>query len=147
MSKKKTAGIDPALEKAIATLLTTTMNDAEATLTDKMKIIDRSLKLEALKMKLQDDAWGSGFMDDDDDESETQRYTQVFNLGDSYGTESCCVVVVGVVSDYRQVVDNSVLDNDILLGNMDNEQSRLVALGDICLVLNVCIFACTLQGA
>jgi len=34
-----------------------------------------------------------------------------------------------------------------LLGNMDNEQSRLVALGDICLVLNVCIFACTLQGA
>lgn len=71
MSKKKTAGIDPALEKAIATLLTTTMNDSEATLTDKMKIIDRSLKLEALKMKLQDDAWGSGFMDDDDDESET----------------------------------------------------------------------------
>jgi len=69
MSKKKAAGIDPTLEKAIATLLTTTMNDAEATLTDKMKIIDRSLKLEALKMKLQDDAWGSGFMDDEDDDA------------------------------------------------------------------------------
>jgi hypothetical protein len=69
MSKKKTAGIDPALEKAIAKLLEQTMNDAEATLTDKMKIIDRSLKLEALKMKLQDDAWGSGFMDDEDDDA------------------------------------------------------------------------------
>ena len=67
MSKKKTAGIDPALEKAIATLLTQTMNDTTATLTDKMKILDRGLKLEALKMKMQDDAWGSGFLDDDDD--------------------------------------------------------------------------------
>jgi hypothetical protein len=34
-----------------------------------MKIIDRSLKLEALKMKLQDDAWGSGFLDDDEDDA------------------------------------------------------------------------------
>lgn len=67
MSKKKAAGIDPALEKAIATLLTQTMNDPTATLTDKMKILDRGLKLEALKMKMQDDAWGSGFLDDDDD--------------------------------------------------------------------------------
>jgi hypothetical protein len=69
MSKKKTAGIDPALEKAIAKLLEQVMTDSEATLTDKMKIIDRSLKLEALKMKLQDDAWGSGFMDDDEDDA------------------------------------------------------------------------------
>jgi hypothetical protein len=46
------------------------MNDAEATLTDKMKIIDRSLKLEALKLKMNDDAWGSGFFGEDD-ESET----------------------------------------------------------------------------
>ena len=69
MSKKKTIGIDPALEKAIAKLLEQVMTDSEATLTDKMKIIDRSLKLEALKMKLQDDAWGSGFMDDDEDEA------------------------------------------------------------------------------
>ena len=69
MSKKKTIGIDPALEKAIAKLLEQVMTDSEATLTDKMKIIDRSLKLEALKMKLQDDAWGSGFMDDDEDDA------------------------------------------------------------------------------
>ena len=71
MSKKKVAGIDPALEKAIADLLTNTMNDPVATLTDKMKIIDRSLKLEALKLKMNDDSWGSGFFGDDDEESET----------------------------------------------------------------------------
>jgi hypothetical protein len=71
MSKKKTAGIDPALEKAIAKLLEMTMNDSEASLTDKMKVIDRSLKLEALKLKVSDDAWGAGFLDDDDEDSET----------------------------------------------------------------------------
>jgi hypothetical protein len=70
MSKKKVVGIDPALERAIAKLLTETMNDPTATLTDKMKIVDRSLKLEALKMKLSDDSWGSGFMDDSDEDSE-----------------------------------------------------------------------------
>jgi hypothetical protein len=71
MSKKKAPGINPALEKAISDLLTNTMNDPVATLTDKMKILDRSLKLEALKLKVNDDAWGSGFFGDDDDESET----------------------------------------------------------------------------
>ena len=70
MSKKKQVGIDPALEKAIAKLLEETINDQTASLTDKMKIIDRSLKLEALKLKVSDDAWGSGFFDEDD-ESET----------------------------------------------------------------------------
>jgi len=71
MSKKKIAGIDPALEKAIANLLEITMTDSEASLTDKMKVIDRSLKLEALKLKVSDDAWGAGFLDDDDEDSET----------------------------------------------------------------------------
>ena len=71
MSKKKPPGIDPALEKAIAKLLEQTIADPEASLTDKMKIIDRSLKLEALKLKVNDDAWGSGFFGDDDEESET----------------------------------------------------------------------------
>jgi len=70
MSKKKQLGIDPALEKAIAKLLELTINNPEASLTDKMKIIDRSLKLEALKLKVSDDAWGSGFFEEYD-ESET----------------------------------------------------------------------------
>ena len=70
MSKKKIIGIDPALERAIAKLIEQTISDPEASLTDKMKIIDRSLKLEALKLKVSDDAWGSGFFEEDD-ESET----------------------------------------------------------------------------
>ena len=70
MSKKKIIGIDPALERAIDKLLEKTISDPEASLTDKMKIIDRSLKLEALKLKVSDDAWGSGFFEEDD-ESET----------------------------------------------------------------------------
>ena len=63
MAKKpKDKGISSELEDAIATLLTQTMNDPEASLTDKTKILDRALKLEQLKLKMQDDEWGAGFM-------------------------------------------------------------------------------------
>ena len=48
MSKKK-VGINPELEKAISELLKATMLDPTASLTDKTKILDRALKLEALK--------------------------------------------------------------------------------------------------
>jgi hypothetical protein len=44
------------------------MADPEASLTDKSKIIDRALKLEAIRLKASDAEWGSGFMNDDDDE-------------------------------------------------------------------------------
>ena len=69
MSKKK-AGINPELEKAISELLKATMLDPTASLTDKTKILDRALKLEALKAKLDQDEWGSGFFGGDDDDSE-----------------------------------------------------------------------------
>ena len=65
---KKDKGINPELEKAISELLKATMLDPTATLTDKTKILDRALKLEALKVKLSDDEWGSGFGLDDDEE-------------------------------------------------------------------------------
>jgi hypothetical protein len=68
MSKKKDKGINPELEAAISKLLTQVMVDPTATITDKMKVIDRSLKLEALKAKLSDDEWGSGFFGQDDEE-------------------------------------------------------------------------------
>jgi len=43
MAKKpKDKGISSELEDAIATLLTQTMNDPEASLTDKTKILDRA---------------------------------------------------------------------------------------------------------
>lgn len=67
---KKAKGIDPALEKAIATLLTDVMKDTTATITDKMKVIDRSLKLEAIKLKLSTDDWGTGLFGDEDDKGD-----------------------------------------------------------------------------
>ena len=67
MSKKKT-GINPELEKHINQLLTAVMNDGTASITEKMKVVDRALKLEQLKAKISDDEWGSGFMGDDEEE-------------------------------------------------------------------------------
>ena len=65
---KKSKGINPDLELAISQLLKATMSDPMASLTDKTKILDRALKLEALKAKISDEEWGSGFnLDDDDD--------------------------------------------------------------------------------
>ena len=66
MSKKKDKGINPDLDKFISDLMRQVMNDPEASVTDKVKVLDRALKLEALKMKDSDDAWGSGFMDVED---------------------------------------------------------------------------------
>mgnify|MGYP003343050266 FL=1 len=67
---KKSKGINPDLETAISQLLTATMNDPMASLTDKTKILDRALKLEALKAKISDDEWGAGFNLDEDDEKD-----------------------------------------------------------------------------
>jgi hypothetical protein len=67
--KRKTSGINPDLESAISKLLAEVMADPEATLTDKSKIIDRALKLEAIRLKASDAEWGSGFLDSDDDDS------------------------------------------------------------------------------
>ena len=65
---KKTKGINPELENAIAQMLVAVMSDPMASITDKTKVLDRALKLEAIKLKLSDDEWGSGFgMDDEDD--------------------------------------------------------------------------------
>jgi hypothetical protein len=65
---KKQKGINPELENAIAQMLVTVMSDPMASITDKTKVLDRALKLEAIKLKLSDDEWGSGFgMDDEDD--------------------------------------------------------------------------------
>jgi hypothetical protein len=70
MSKKKQEkGINPKLEEAINLLMTQVMADPEATIIDKTRIIDRALKLEALKMKDEDSAWGQGFILDDDEET------------------------------------------------------------------------------
>ncbi len=71
MTAPKKSCINPDLEKAINKLLKEVMSpSSETNITDKVKVIDRALKLDALKLKLQDDAWGKGFYDDDDDDKE-----------------------------------------------------------------------------
>ena len=67
--KKQEKGINPKLEEAINLLMSQVMADPEATIIDKTRIIDRALKLEALKMKDEDSAWGQGFVLDDDDDT------------------------------------------------------------------------------
>jgi hypothetical protein len=69
MKKKQEKGINPKLEEAINLLMSQVMADPEATIIDKTRIIDRALKLEALKMKDEDSAWGQGFVLDDDEET------------------------------------------------------------------------------
>jgi tripartite-type tricarboxylate transporter receptor subunit TctC len=65
---KKQKGINPEIEAALNKLLQQVMADPEASLTDKMKIMDRLLKLEALKQKADLDEWGSGFFSGDEDD-------------------------------------------------------------------------------
>lgn len=65
----KAKGINPDLEKAIATLLNEVMKaDSETSLTDKMKVIDRALNLEKIKQKINDDEAGSFFRPEDEPE-------------------------------------------------------------------------------
>jgi hypothetical protein len=70
MSKKK-IGINPELEKHINQLLSAVMMDGTASITEKMKVVDRALKLEQLKAKISDDEWGSGFLAEEDDDKDT----------------------------------------------------------------------------
>jgi hypothetical protein len=66
---KKQKGINPDLEQAISDMLKAVMSDPTASITDKTKVIDRALKLEAIKLKMSDDEWGSGFgaIDEEDE--------------------------------------------------------------------------------
>lgn len=67
MAVKKEKGINPKIEKAINDLLEQVMKDPDASLTDKMKVLDRALNLEKIKQKVSDDDWGAGFVVDDDE--------------------------------------------------------------------------------
>ena len=65
---KKSKGVNPELELAIAKLLRDVMNDPLASLTDKCRVLDRSINVEKLKQKISDDEWGSGFVVSDEEE-------------------------------------------------------------------------------
>ncbi len=65
MQAKPTKSVNVELEKAIDRLLKEVMKDPNATITDKTKVIDRALKLEAIKQKMDEPDEASGFDDDD----------------------------------------------------------------------------------
>jgi hypothetical protein len=65
MVTRKKQGVDPELEKAVAKLLKQVTTDKETSLTDKLRVIDRALKLEQVKQKFDDSSFGLGFEDDD----------------------------------------------------------------------------------
>ena len=64
---KKQKGINSDLEQAISDMLKAVMVDPTASITDKTKVIDRALKLEAIKLKMSDDEWGAGFANVDEE--------------------------------------------------------------------------------
>jgi hypothetical protein len=63
---KKSSGINPDLERAVSDLLKQVMSDASVDLEIKLKVIDRAMNLEKIKQKMSDDAYGSGFLTEDD---------------------------------------------------------------------------------
>jgi len=63
---KKQSGINPDLEKAVSDLLKAVMLDASVDLEVKLKVIDRAMNLEKIKQKMSDEAYGSGFLTEDD---------------------------------------------------------------------------------
>jgi hypothetical protein len=67
---KRDKGINPDLERFVNALMAEVMQDTSASVTDKVKVLDRALKLEAIKQKVQDDEWGSGLMAGDEDEQD-----------------------------------------------------------------------------
>ena len=71
MAKNRGSKIDPALVKAISKLLKETMGKNEASLLDKMRVIDRALQLEKIKAASADPQWGKAFLDEDPDDKPT----------------------------------------------------------------------------
>lgn len=65
---KRQKGVNPALEEAIGKMLKQVMADDSVTISDRVKVLDRALKLEALKLRQDQDEWGSGFFTEDDDD-------------------------------------------------------------------------------
>jgi hypothetical protein len=65
---KENSKINPELEKHLSKLMKEVMNSAETSLTDKMKVVDRVLKFELMKLKITDNGFGSGFKDEPDDD-------------------------------------------------------------------------------
>jgi hypothetical protein len=59
-------GVSPALEKFITEWLTKVSSDPDATELDKARVVDRFLKMEAIKAKMSDENYGAGLFGDDE---------------------------------------------------------------------------------
>lgn len=97
---KKQKGINPDLEQAISDMLKAVMVDPTASITDKTKVIDRALKLEAIKLKMSDDEWGAGFANVDEEDEQGQTMVFVNHKGDKHGRY--CFGTPSVRGHYRQ---------------------------------------------
>ena len=128
---KKQKGINPDLEQAISDMLKAVMVDPTASITDKTKVLDRALKLEAIKLKMSDDEWGSGFnVDDDDEQGQTMS---VFYKGDIHGRN--CFGSLGVRGHHRPAHHDFGSDFDQHHVRLDDVGPKMGArdrVGDIC---------------
>ncbi len=75
MSRPPKSSVDPALKAAIGKLLAEVMKEPKEgepapSITDKVKVIDRALKLALIESKLSEAMFGSNFDPPDDDEPE-----------------------------------------------------------------------------
>jgi hypothetical protein len=70
MAKQSVKGINPDLEAAISKMLKEVLNSQEASLIDKMRVIDRALNLEKIKQRVTDTEYGTGFLTSDSDEGD-----------------------------------------------------------------------------
>jgi|HubBroStandDraft_2_1064218.scaffolds.fasta_scaffold11246_9 hypothetical protein len=59
--KKKENGVNPKLLKYLDKLLDETMKDQTASLTDKMKVVDRVIGVEKIRLKVADEGEGGFF--------------------------------------------------------------------------------------
>lgn len=61
---KDATGINPKLVRAIEQMLEETALDKTIDIDIRLKVLDRALNLEKLKLKMSEDEYGSGFYDD-----------------------------------------------------------------------------------
>lgn len=64
MGRRKSGGVNPDVEDFVEELLASVKNDETVPLEDKLKVLDRAIKVEALKLKAADADFGSGFDDE-----------------------------------------------------------------------------------
>ena len=145
---KQGKGINPDLEAAISQLLKSVMSDPMASLTDKAKVLDRALKLEMVKLKLQNDEWGAAFNSGEDDDDDEQCYTMIAFLlsrGDKYGRITNGKI--GTERYHGKVVDDIIVDRSIRNSDVFSNGTRLNQTRNSDSICSLCLRPSQKQGA